>query len=260
MLLVASLLLGITGLCIGSFLTVLIIRIPQKESLLGRSHCRHCKKTIAWYDLFPLVSYFSLRGRCRTCDKKITSRYPIIEFLNAIIWISAGYSLIQRGFFDLTFLTFITIGFHCFSWSILLAAAWIDGDHYYLPDSLIIPLLLFCSAFSLLRLDQSFFNQWFGALEGFSLFFLIFAVTKGKGFGFGDVKLAVILGLLLGSQFILLGLFLGVLLASLYAIIRMLQGQKTMKDVIPFAPFLVSGTFLVFLFQGMLSTWLSPLF
>jgi leader peptidase (prepilin peptidase)/N-methyltransferase len=133
--------------------------------------------------------------------------------------------------------------------SLLIALAFIDAEHMYLPDDIVLPLLVFSVFFSCIRIDRAAMELLAGGLIGLVCFYAIHLLTFKKGFGLGDVKLAGILGTLLGSSLVLWGLYAGVCLATLYSLALMVLKQKTIKDIIPFAPFLVTGTLLVFLFQ-----------
>lgn len=242
------LLIFMFGLCVGSFLNVLIDREEKGEDWVwGRSHCDFCQNQLAWYDNIPLLSFLILRGKCRFCGHKISWQYPLVEILTGIqfVWI---YFLIQsnltffsrfEGFYSfLTLLIWLTLG-ACF-----LAIFMADFKYQIIPD---IPMLVAGLA-SLLKIlidyrytgmiDFSVFPSALGA----GLFFLsLVLLTKRKGMGWGDVELAVLMGLILGFPKILIALFFSFLTGALLGVILIIEGRKKLKSKIAFGPFLIAG-------------------
>lgn len=266
----------ILGLVIGSFLNVVVYREvreieAEKTSdkskhslkiisflpswLLGRSVCDHCLKPISWYDNIPLLSFLCLKGRCRHCHKKITCQYPLFEFLTGVEFIWLYWLLSNFAFFGQLegIYSLALAGYWFFIFSVSLVILLVDLKTKIIPDIVLLPAI----AVSILRL---FFNhQWLFLIAGLltSVFFLsLFLITKGKGMGFGDVKLAFFVGLILGWwQRILVAVFLAFLTGALVGIIVMVAGKKTWKQALPFAPFLLFGMWIAKLWGDQIWSW-----
>lgn len=235
-------LLFILGLFFGSFLGVLGDRIVKnKDFIKGRSKCDYCKRELAWKDLVPVISYLMLLGRCRYCRKKLSYTYPLIELLTGIV-------------FALTYLFFkdtFSLVFYLIFFSGLITIFFSDLKHGIIPDKIVFPL-------STLSLIYSFYrgNIVVDLLSGviaFSVFLLIYLLTRGRGMGFGDVKLVFLLGLALGFPKIVFSLYLSFLTGALVSIILILWGRKKFaKDTIPFGPFLVFGAFISIFLESLI--------
>lgn len=236
------------GLSVGSFLNVVILRFETIESIIKtRSHCPHCKKQLPWYDLVPFFSYLILAGRCRWCKKNISLQYPVVEAVTAAIFvlIYLQYSISWESFF----LVLIS--------SLLIVVAVYDWLHMEIPDILIYSGAVFASALIIYNLWQiqslADLNYWlsyvYALLIGAGFFGFLVLVSRQKWMGWGDVMLAGLMGLILGYPNILVALFLAFLLGSLVSLILIITKQKTIKDAVPFGPFLVIATFIA-LFWG----------
>ncbi len=239
---------GVYGLVIGSFLNVVIYRVPRKESLVRpRSHCPNCETTIAPRDNVPVVSWLLLRGRCRHCGEGISARYPLIELLTAVLFAAVGarfaHSFALPAYLVLT--------------AALIALSAIDLEHYILPNRIIYPLgyalvPLFALA-SLLEHDWASFRDAFvGAVLAFA-FFVVLRIISPRSMGMGDVRLSPILGFALGwltLRHVVIGLFVGFLLGALVGVGVMAKVgvREGRKRAVPFGPFLAAGTLLVVLF------------
>lgn len=237
------------GLLIGSFLNVLIYRLPKNQSIvLPRSFCPNCGYTIRWYDNIPLLSFLWLKGRCRSCQKKISPIYPLVEIitglLSLILFLKFGLSLSYLFYF--LFLT-----------APLVAITFIDLEHRIIPDVLSLSGIgtgiivhLFLSNIPLIEaLAQSLVGILAG---GGTLFFVSWAyekLRKQEGIGGGDIKLAAMLGAYFGWQAVFFILLLSSLLGSIVGIILIVFFRKGLKVAIPFGPFLAGGA-LIFLFFG----------
>ncbi len=245
------LLLFLLGLCIGSFLNVLIYRLPKNESLFGRSYCDNCKKKLSWLELIPLLSYAFLSGRCKGCKKKIDPVIPLVELTTALFFASLLFKFPILNFDGVILLIYYLFIFSCF-----IAIFFIDLKKGIIPDKIIYPAII-------LTLVYSFLNQLVieNILSGMgaSLFFLIlFLITKGKGMGFGDVKLAFLLGLFLGFPAIVFGLYLAFLTGGISSLILILWGKKKWRgDSIAFGPFLILGAIFAFFFRDLMVLLLS---
>lgn len=237
---------GVFGLFFGSFFGVLIDRIPKGESVLwGRSHCDFCKKPLRWFELIPVISFMLQRGRCVRCKKKLSISYPMLEFVTAALFV------LVAAFSPLPFVDIIL-----FSCLLLLFVT--DLKYELLPDIWIIGGIIAAAArlFMLYGITSLLVPYFLSALGAAAFFWSIWAITRAKGMGFGDVKLAPLLGLMLGFPLTLIGLFGAFLTGAIVGVILILSGKKRMKSHVPFGPFLIGSTVVVFLFaQPFLSLW-----
>src|SRR5262249_27912369 len=225
------------GLAVGSFLNVLAARVPLKQSVVRPgSACMSCKAPIVWYDNIPVVSYFALRGRCRNCGARIGLVYPAVEIAAALLVAACVLA------FGLTFYAAIAAFFCC----VLVAISAVDIEHRTVPDRIVLPATVIVLGAQMIR-DPSI--EWPLAAFLAALFLFIAAVVYPAGMGMGDVKLALLMGAMLGrvvSVALILGLVIGVL-PGVYLLIR--HGRAARKMGIPFAPFLALGS-VIALFAG----------
>lgn len=248
------------GLIVGSFLNVVILRFNTKRSLGGRSACMSCQNRLNFLELIPLVSFFVLLGRCRNCKTKISIQYPIVEFATGMIFVALFLKFSYMFWFFSPAVFILTWTYCAFMFSILLVITAYDLKHKIIPDklSLLFGVLAFISLFffgsNLVNFHfyphiPSILSFFSGPLIAFP-FFLFWFVSSGKWMGFGDVKLALglgwFLGFLLGLSALVLAFFIGAIVGIFLIISRKGYG---MKSEIPFAPYLVFGTFLVFIFE-----------
>ena len=243
----------IIGLCVGSFLNVLVYREAEEAKtwlpswLWGRSYCDHCKKQIKWYDNIPLLSFVLLQGKCRYCHKKISFQYPLVEFLTGIefLWI---YFLIDKNLDLFTgfegFYSFLTLIIWLVLSSLMLAIFVADIRWQIIPDLAVFGAIL-ATLFKIYidyrytgMIDLSLFTS---AILAALFFLFLHLVTKGKGMGFGDIKLAFLLGLTLGFPKILVGLFTAFLTGAFGGVILIIIKNKSLKTKIAFGPFLIIG-------------------
>lgn len=226
------------GLVFGSFLNVCIFRIPRGESIVfGRSHCMSCGKTILSRDLVPVVSFLWLRGRCRNCGAKISSRYPSIELLNALLWLAAffEFSFSAKGIAAMAFI------------SGLIVISFIDIDTKLIPNGLVIYLLCVGVLTCVFDAGTPVFERLLGVVAAGAPLLLILLVSRG-GMGGGDVKFAAAAGLFLGWRLSLLSLFFAFITGATFGLVYLFAAHKDRKTQIPFAPFLAIGMTLSLLF------------
>ena len=239
-----TILIFIYGLLIGSFLNVCIYRIPREESIIfPSSHCPNCGTSLKWYDLVPVLSYIFQKGKCRYCGGEISQQYPIVELLNAIMYL---FIYLQFGF-TLEFL------FYAIIFSILIIITVIDLQHMIIPDSLVIAIFIFTIIYKLLnyilyRQSPELINSILGLVLSILLFLLIIIISKG-GMGGGDATLIGVLGFILGIKGIFLAIFLSFILGAIISIFLLIMKIKNRKDPIPFGPFIILG-FLIVVFWG----------
>ncbi len=225
------------GLAVGSFLNVVASRVPLRRSISGgRSACMSCSHEIAAYDNIPLVSWAVLRGRCRHCDAAIPLRYPLVELVTALL---VAASVLRFG---LTLEALVAV-FFCV---VLVAISAIDIEHRIVPNRIVIPsAAIVLVAQTALQTSP----EWALAALGASGFLFVAALAYPKGMGMGDVKLALLLGAMLGRP-VAVGLMIGFLAALVpAAVLTLRHGSKARKIAIPFAPFLAFGA-IVALFAG----------
>ena len=245
----------ILGLIIGSFLNVVIFRFNTGHSFGGRSGCITCQNKLCWYELIPLISFFALGGRCRNCKAKISTQYPIVEFISGLIF--AGLFLKFQDIFYINTLVFsISYAYYATMFSILLVIAVYDFKHKIIPDilSLVFGVIAFIGLFFFANF--LFFPHIPTILEFLSGVFLalpfafLWLISKGTWMGLGDAKLALGLGWLLGFSSLLSGVVVAFWSGAIIGLILLVFSKKyKIKSEIPFAPFLVLGTLIAFLFE-----------
>jgi len=243
------------GLVIGSFLNVIILRYNTEKSFGGRSACMSCKNMLSWYELVPLFSFLGLRGRCLKCKSKISVQYPLVELATGIIF--AGLFLKFQDIFFLNTLIFAgTYAYFTSVFSLLLVIAVYDFKHKIIPDLLVLffDIVAFVGlfVFSVYGFNMHIPNLW-EFLSGIVIalpFALIWFLSAGTWMGLGDAKLAIGLGWLLGLSRVLSGVVISFWSGALISILLIAFTKKyKMKSEIPFAPFLVLGTIIAFLFE-----------
>ncbi len=220
---------SIGGLIYGSFLNVLLWRLPKQKGIDGRSHCRSCYHTLVWYDLIPLVSFLVLKGKCRYCHENIHIRYPLVELATAVVL--SMFFVIRVPTFSIE--TIIEI----FGLFILISLFFFDLFYFILPDVLIFPAIGIYAIYDLLVLVNPF-SYILTALLVASFFAILYTVSGGEKLGFGDVKLVLLLGLMFGYPLGLVTIVLGVWFAALVSIGLLAIGKVTRADAIPLGSFL----------------------
>jgi len=285
---IIGIIVALFGLGVGSFINVITtrfqpdnyIKFPQLVS--GRSRCPFCLHQLRWYDLIPIFSFVFLKGKCRYCGKKISWQYPIVEILTSLIFV-----LMFFKFWNLTPIR-LALAQHIFTWpiiffliylfyiSLLLVLSIIDLKYYLLPDSYIIVgdivAVLANLYFYFLHLNPQnhFFNCGVNFLGSYidyfncqihplisvllgiavasGFLFLIYLLSRGRGMGFGDVKLGIFIGLILGFTNSILAVALAFIFGSIAGIIMLVFKKRTLKSMVPFGPFLALGVLITILF------------
>ncbi|MEK7577031.1 MAG: prepilin peptidase [Patescibacteria group bacterium] len=225
--------LFLVGLCVGSFCNVLAKRLPRGEDVLvTRSHCDFCKKTLAWYELIPLFSFFLQARRCRHCHKKLSFRYPLIELIFGCVFVLIGWNMTLLALFSMSMV-------------IVLA----DLEYFIIPDVTLVVIGLVA-----LTMHPTL-AHFYSALGAFIGFYFLYILTKRKGMGFGDVKLVGVLGLLLGFPNIVVSLYVAFLTGAIVGVILMIGGKAKMKTKVPFGPFLILGALISYLYGATIWQW-----
>lgn len=227
------------GTVIGSFLNVLIYRLPRQESIITpASHCPKCGEYLKVRDLIPILSFLLNRGKCRYCGKVINWQYPVVEVLTAFL-----FAILYHNFgLHISFIIYSFLS------CILIVCSVIDLQYKIIPNKITYPALITA------LISSIFFNHisFMGSLTGMLIpggLFLLLALLYGKGLGMGDVKLVALIGAVIGWQFTLIGIFLASLIASITGLILMIAGIMDRKTRIPFAPFIGLST-IISLFCG----------
>lgn len=255
-----TLLYAVWGLALGSFIAALTYRLPRKIAISkGRSFCPNCKHQIAWYDNIPLFSYLMLQGKCRSCKKHISLRYPIIEFAGMTIGLLTPVvtgTVTQ----NISWLAALPFPAHMVIFAVLLIFLGViitDIEFQIIPDEFVFSLLLIVLVSILASATQTFFAS---LAVGFScaMFLLVLhLMTRGRGMGLGDVKLAVPVGLLLGYPLGFLWMFVSFVSGAVFGIGLMLVGSAGMKTKLAFGPFLILGAVITMIFgRVLLSFWI----
>jgi len=256
------------GLMLGSFLNCVVYRLEKNKSFAkGRSFCPKCSHVLQWHDLVPVLSFVLLGGKCRYCGKPISWQYPLVEVSTGIILILNFKFLILNEFLILNFKFLITAVYLTFLAACLIVIFAYDLKTFFIPDKVVYPaigLVLLYSFFKISNFDiwnlfgiwnlefgifRPFFVKILSGLAAASFFFSIWALSRGKWMGFGDVKLAFLIGLAVSWPNILLALFFSFLIGAIIGIGLIVFKQKKLKSEVPFGPFLVSGA-LIALFWG----------
>jgi leader peptidase (prepilin peptidase)/N-methyltransferase len=237
---------GVLGLVVGSFLNVVIWRVPRGESVVRpRSHCPGCDAGIRPRDEVPVFSWLLLRGRCRDCRAPISARYPLVELLTGALFAGLALKFSDAPARLPAYLCLTALG---------VALAMIDLDVKRLPNALTLPA--YPVGLALLAAGVAFGSSdpWSALLRGliglaamYAVFFVPWYATAGRGMGFGDVKLAGVLGLFLaflGWRVWVVGLFAGFLLGAVVGIGLMLGGRAGRKSRLPYGPFMLTGAFI----------------
>ena len=224
--------IAVFGTVIGSFVNVVISRLPEKGKFFSnsRSCCPDCGETIRWYDLFPVFSWFILLGKCRDCKARISFRYPAVEILGALLAVFALYS------FGMTYLTLIVYPVTM----ILMAISFIDFDTSEIPDSLIIAIAPFAVASIWFFEDVTWLSHIIG-LFSIALPMVIISMIVSGAFGGGDIKLMAACGLFLGWQLTLIAFFIAILIGGTFAVYLMLSGRRKRGEHMVFGPALCLG-------------------
>jgi len=234
----------IIGICVASFINVVIDRIPRNEDFIfGRSHCDCCKKVLEWYDLIPIVSFIVLKGKCRHCQNLISRKGFIIEILGGLMGMFCFY---RFGLNLVAVCIFIIL-------MILLAIGMIDFKTMIIPDEL--NMALFIVSFVLMCVKHMEIRDSIIGMFCISVPMILLNLLVTESFGGGDIKLMGVIGIALGWKNCLLAAFIGILLAGSYSICLMAQKKVTSKSHIAFGPYLSIGIFIALTYGNEIINW-----
>lgn len=280
-------LIFIAGLFVGSFLNVVADRVSHgKSPLKGRSKCDYCSEDLRTKDLVPLLSYVWLKAKCRYCDKKLSYYYPISEFITGFAFVSIAYYL--RVFSQASPFIWLNFTYMAAVASFLIIIFLADVKYKIIPNKVVYPAILFLlifmiGSFTFIALSSYYqmkadpFGKYLlevgywsdqmtfllrslgltiaSAIAIAAFFWLLIWVTKGKGMGGGDVKLAFLIGLINGFPLNIVAVVLAFVIGAAFSGILMVLKKKGMRDVIPFGPFLILGSVLAFIFGQQIFNW-----
>jgi len=250
----AGIIIFVFGAVIGSFLNVVILRLNTGQSTIsGRSKCFTCAKKLKWHELLPIISFVLLKGKCSACKTKISWQYPLVETITGIIFVllfqqSQISNLKSQNFFDFGFLVLI--------FSILIIIAIYDYHHQIIPNFFVwifnglafLWLFNFGNLSAIWRIENFNMDGFLAGFILFAFFALLWGVSKGRWMGFGDVKLALgigwLLGMAKGAAAITLAFWIGAIIGVL--LIYLSKNKYGMKSSIAFGPFMVLGTMISF--------------
>ncbi|OGD56728.1 hypothetical protein A2V71_04265 [Candidatus Berkelbacteria bacterium RBG_13_40_8] len=240
------------GLAVGSLLNVIIFRFDDLKSILTtRSHCPKCKRQLTWYELIPFFSYLVLWGKCRTCKKPISIQYPLVEVGTGLI-----FALLFWKFgFSWELIPYVLIS------SILIIIFVYDILHYLIADILVwiaIGIWVIWLAVDYLVIGHQLSvisNSIYGGLGLGGFLAILVVASREKWMGAGDIKLGFLLGAMISWPNVLVGGFAAFSLGSIVGLVLIGVRKKTMKDRVPFAPFLIAGMFLALFLGDKLMNW-----
>ena len=225
---------AVFGALVGSFLNVVILRLPQENGsiVFPASHCPHCKRPLAWYENIPIFSFLALRGRCRTCKATISWQYPVVELamacLSALVFHRFGIGFEMPYYFVFC--------------AALLVIIFIDIHHQIIPDRISLPgiVLGFAGSFAISAVTWQ--QSGLGILLGGGLLYAVaygyYALTRREGMGGGDIKLLAMIGAFLGWQSLLFVVFASSVAGSIVGVAAMIKQKKGGQTRLPFGPFL----------------------
>ena len=240
----------VAGLVVGSFLNVLILRLPREQSLIKPpSRCRRCEAPIRWYDNIPVISWLMLRGRCRACSESIGARYPLIELATGLLFLAAS----------------VAFGTGAGAWvaslflALMLALAVIDLEHMILPDVITLPGIALGLVLQPWIPGGSFVHSLIGALAGAGALILLintwYWLREEESMGLGDVNMMAMLGAFLGWRNGIVALAVATAAGALIGIAMMLFGRAGWKSKIPFGVFLAIGGAVALFWGGQIAGW-----
>jgi leader peptidase (prepilin peptidase)/N-methyltransferase len=229
----------VLGAVIGSFLNVVIFRLPKQVSLaFPGSHCPACQSPIRWFDNVPVISFLWLRGHCRTCRAPIPWRYPAIEAITAGLFALAAWhfgwhpALLWAGLLS----------------ALLIVVTAIDLEHQLIPDRITLPGIVLGFVASVATSRTTWLESLVGVLVGGGVFFVVIVLSRG-GMGGGDMKLGAMIGAFLGWKLTVLTIMLAVISGGLVGVTLLITGLRQRRDPVPFGPFLAASA-LASLFWG----------
>ncbi len=241
------------GSAIGSFLNVVIYRLEKNESfVVGRSYCPNCHHQLSWRDLFPILSFILLSGKCRYCKKPISFQYPLVEMATAVLFVLVVYFSFPDMFLAVFWIIIA---------SLLMVIFVYDLKYYVIPSCVVYLAIALIFIYNLIYSlfivnDIGFLVQSLiaGILPAF-FFLLIYIVSRKQWIGEGDIEIAFLMGFLLGQPKIYVALFLAFLIGAIIGLGLIFLKRKNFSSQVPFAPFLITGTFIALFWGQKIADW-----
>ena len=235
----------VLGLLFGSLFNVVGLRIPKNISIaFPNSHCDHCQRELSWFENIPVLSWLFLRGRCRTCDARISPLYPVMELATGLLFAFTYYKHglgpnLLIGILFVSLLVIITVS---------------DLAYMIIPDPVLLVFLIFFVVLRIFFPLQPWWDALIAAALGFGILYLLAIISKG-GMGGGDIKLFFVLGLILGTKATLMTLFLASFIGSLFGVVKIIRKKHKRKQPIPFAPFISIGAIISYFYTDVIIKW-----
>lgn len=240
----------IAGAIFGSFINVVIYRLPRKESIVFPfSYCPRCKTKIKWYHNIPILGFIMLRGKCDYCKGPISLRYPVVEIICAVsTYLMYVYFGLSTDFFVYTIVSYL-----------MLTIIFIDFEHYLIPDKLLIIIVLVVSINLFYQAPDIFLEKFLSGLIILVILYLFRFLTsiifKKESFGLGDVKLAAVIGLLLGWTDTLIAIFFGFFIAGIVILLLTVLKKLPKHNYVPFGPYMIMGMLVFALWGETILNW-----
>ncbi len=237
----------VLGLALGSFINVLVLRLKEEKSLLGRSVCPKCSHQLSWFDNIPVFSFLFLKAKCRHCQEPISWQYPLVEIASGLLWLTAYIYFITQGI-EAVFI-------YGFYFSILLSLFVFDLRWMLLPDAITLPAIFLAFIINwylgftlvLMLISGALGAGWFG---------IQYALSRGKWVGSGDIILGGLIGLMVGSwEHLLIVIFLAYILGSVIAVGLLFTGKKKLGAQLPMGVFLTLATVVAMVWGGQIWGW-----
>lgn len=246
------------GCVIGSFINVVIDRMPAGESLWGRSHCDHCGRTLRPHELIPLISYILQRARPTCCKAKLKYQYPAVELLmGCLFFVITAYMVHIHTFMGSLLILPAVMALWTIA-AIGVAICFIDFRHHIIPDELQVALIIAATIYQL-GMHTFSLSSVIAAFVVASPLLVIYFITRGRGMGFGDVKLQAGMGIWLGIWPGLVGVYFGFLFGALYGVALLFMGRARRHEHIAFGPFLLLGGWFAFIYGGPIVSYMKHL-
>lgn len=275
------LIIFITGLCIGSFINAFQYREQVGKKISGRSFCPKCKHQLSWYELIPVVSWVFLLGKCRHCKKPISIQYPLVELSTGALFVSVG---LKSGYIKKItdylsggiilsdkdiLLMFLSVICLLFITSCLVLIALHDFKTKYVLSA-VVYLAIVVSVLAVILSYQGSLLAWpfvnyllpffLSSIVSGLVFYLIYAFSKGKWMGAGDIEIAFLMGVFLGWPNTLIAFYIAFILGAIAGVFLLILQRVNLKSEVPFGPFLVAGTFIAYLFGAQLLAFYDKIF
>ncbi len=249
--------LSILGLIFGSFVSALSSRYEKPKTMLQeRSKCPNCKHQLGFWDLFPILSYVCISGKCRYCKKKISLRYPLIEIFTLLVFIAPGIITPEIEAYKLVIYLILSI--------LLISIFVIDLETMFIPDYLVYTGVFVALVWAVLQYTmegQNIIYLLLGSLIGGGVFSILVLISKEKWMGSGDIGIGLILGLILSFPLIIVNLFLSFIIGGITGAVLLLLKKANRKTEVPLGPFLIFGFYITYFWgQNILDWYLSYIY